>query len=69
MAHPQAKRLRSAGPSGRGTWFMWGFRGRLIGAQVAEVGRSLNGAVKTEQKRGPKFRAPSSGYSLRQHLG
>ena len=48
---------------------MWRFRGRLIGVQVAEVGRSLNGAVKTEHKRGPKFRAPSSGYSLRQHLG
>jgi hypothetical protein len=41
--------------------------GRLIEAQVVEVGRSLSGAVKTEHKRGPKFRAPYSGYSLRQH--
>ena len=41
--------------------------GRLIGAQVVEVGRPLSGAVKTEHKRGPKFRAPYDGYSLRQH--
>ena len=36
-------------------------------AQVVEVGRSPSGAVKTKHKRGPKFRAPYSGYGLRQH--
>ena len=41
--------------------------GRLIEAQVVEVGRSPSGAVKTKHKRGPKFRAPYSGYGLRQH--
>ncbi len=41
--------------------------GRLIGAQAGEVGRSVSGAVKPVEKRGPKFRAPYSGYSLRQH--
>jgi len=38
-------------------------------AQVAEVGRFISGAVKPVQKRGPKFRAPYSGYSLEQHTG
>jgi hypothetical protein len=42
-------------------------RRNLIDAQVAEVDRSLSGAVKTEHKRGPNFRAPFSGYGLRQH--
>ena len=41
--------------------------GRLTEAQVVEVGRSPSGAVKTKHKRGPKFRAPYSGYGLRQH--
>ena len=55
------------GPYRRGTW------GRVSGetgyAQVAEVGRKYSGAVKPDEKRGPKFRAPYSGYSLRQHPG
>jgi len=38
-------------------------------AQVVEVGRFVSGAVKPVEKRGPKFRAPYSGYSLRQHSG
>jgi hypothetical protein len=64
---PQGKCPRGAGPYARGTWFTgWG-RGRLKGAQVAEVGRSPSGAVKAKHKRGPKFRAPYSGYGLRQH--
>ena len=37
--------------------------------QVAEVGRILSGAVETEQKRGPRFRAPYSGYNLSQYPG
>src|ERR1035441_5588637 len=35
--------------------------------QGAEVGRLNSGAVKPDEKRGPKFRAPYSGYSLGQH--
>ena len=38
-------------------------------AQVAGVGRFISGAVKPVQERGPKFRAPYSGYSLKQHTG
>jgi hypothetical protein len=64
---PQGKCPRGAGPYARRTWFTgWG-RGRLKGAQVAEVGRSPSGAVKAKHKRGLKFRAPYSGYGLRQH--
>jgi hypothetical protein len=63
----QAKRPRAAIPYGRGTFFHAAVRGKLIVAQVVEVGRFLSGAVETKHKRGPKFRAPYSGYSLRQH--
>ena len=35
--------------------------------QVAEVGRLNSGAVKPDEKLGPKFRAPYSGYSLCRH--
>jgi len=38
------------------------FGGSVIGAQAAEVGRYVSGAVKPVQKRGPEFRAPYSGY-------
>jgi hypothetical protein len=62
--------LRSKVPTWRGHTgeelgaLFWGETGY---AQVAEVGREHSGAVKPDEKRGPKFRAPYSGYSLRQH--
>ena len=58
---------RVARPYRRGTERDATFRGRLVDTQVAEVGRHDSGAVKPDQKRGPKFPAPYSGYSLRQH--
>jgi hypothetical protein len=45
-------------------WRKHAIRGRLIDVQVAEVGRLYSGAVKSDDKRGPKFRAPYRGYSL-----
>jgi hypothetical protein len=47
----------------------WWFGCTLKQAQVAEVGRCISGAVKPVYERGPKFRAPYIGYSLRQHPG
>ena len=55
------------GTSTLAAWRCRPVRGRLIGAQVAEVGRYVSGAVKPVKERGPKFRAPYSGYSRRQH--
>src|ERR1035437_624493 len=57
---------RAARPYWRGTWRDAALRGRLGDTQVAEVGRYASGAVKPDEKRGHKFRAPYSGYSLRQ---
>jgi len=35
--------------------------------QATEVGRIHSGVCKPEQKRGPEFRAPNSGYSVGYH--
>src|SRR4030095_15838475 len=37
--------------------------------QAAEVGRNYSGAFKPDQKRGPKLRAPNSGYGPEHHPG
>src|ERR1700737_3200998 len=54
-------RARYAGPYRRGTWGAR-FWCKLTEAQATEVGRYRSGVVETARKRGPKFRAPYSGY-------
>ena len=61
---PKKPTDRYAVPYRRGTWHHAVTYGKLIYAQVPEVGRQSNGAVEPDRKRGPKFRAPYSGYGL-----
>jgi hypothetical protein len=43
------------------------WRADTEGVQAAEVGRSFSGVCKTDGERGPKLRAPNSGYSVGHH--